>query len=350
VAPQRSEQKSSLQAGERPPTMADVARLAQVSTAAVSYFLSGQTDQLRRVGAEAQERIREAVETLGYVRNKTARHLRLQRTERICLLMPKLGIPFADKMAHDVDAVAHNHGFSTIVVTASGEEAYRRVLRDVEMGLADGVIADANGLEPDEISRLFETFSSVNRACLVIHPTAKGKGFSVLNYDWNGALSDALEHLVATGHTRVAYIQNRTRSPNPRARLVRDFIASRGLPEPIVLDGAQNREAVAIAAREIAAAPHPRPTAVLVESDFTAVTVIEELQRRGLSVPGDVAVIGCGNAEEGYYCNPRLTTIGPTWLSITEAAEHLIDIMQKGGKTTPRRFTIPWTLYIRESG
>lgn len=329
--------------------MADVARLAQVSTAAVSYFLSGQTEQLRRVGAEAQERIREAVETLGYVRNKTARHLRLQRTERICLLMPKLGIPFADKMAHDVDAVAHNHGLSSIVVTAAGEEAYRRVLRDVEMGLADGVIADANGLESDEISRLFETFSALNRACVVIHPTAAGKGFSVVNYDWNGALIDALDHLVATGHMRVAYIQNRTRSPNPRAVLVREFLAARGLPEPIVLDGAQNREAVAIAAREIASAAAPRPTAVLVESDFTAVTVIEELQRRGLSVPGDVAVVGCGNAEEGFYCNPRLTTIGPTWLSISEAAEHLIAIMQNRGEAAPRRFTIPWTLYVRES-
>ena len=147
-----------------------------------------------------------------------------------------------------------------------------------------------------------------------------------------------------------ARLEHRLAVINRELSLARDFIASRGLPEPVVLDGAQNREAVAIAAREIAAASHPRPTAVLVESDFTAVTVIEELQRRGMSVPGDVAVIGCGNAEEGYYCNPRLTTIGPTWLSITEAAEHLIYIMQKGGKTTPRRFTIPWTLYIRESG
>jgi LacI family repressor for deo operon, udp, cdd, tsx, nupC, and nupG len=329
--------------------MADVARLARVSTAAVSYFLSGQTEQLRRVGAEAQERIREAVETLGYVRNKTARHLRLQRTERICLLMPTLGIPFAEKVARDVDAVAHAHGFATIVVTASGEEAYRRVLRDVEMGLADGVIADANGLEPDEISRLFETFSSINRACLVIHPTAQGEGFSVVNYDWNEALAQALEHLVASGHSRIAYVQNVTASPNPRARLVRDFLGGRpGLPPPVILDGAQNRKTVAEAARRIAAL-NPRPTAVLVESDFTAVTLVEELQRAGLSVPQDIAVIGCGNAEEGYYCNPRLTTIGPKWLSLAEAAEHLIGVIQHRDDAAPRRFTIPWTLYLRES-
>lgn len=348
MAPRRSEQKLNPAGGERQPTMADVARLAQVSTAAVSYFLSGQTDQLRRVGAEAQDRIRDAVETLGYVRNKTARHLRLQRTERICLLMPKLSTPFAEKIAQDVDAVARRHGFSSIVVTGANEDAYRRVLRDVEMGLADGVIADANGFEHDEIARLFEGFSSVNRACLVIHPTAPGGNFSVLNYDWNDALLDAFAHLVATGHSRLAYLRNATRSPSQRSLLAQDFVRKNRLPGLVVLEGAENREPAARAAREIATLS-PRPTAVLVESDWAAVTVIEEFQRLGLSVPGDIAVIGCGNAEEGYYCTPRLTTLAPNWLSISEAAEHLIGMAQRRSDMAPKRFTIPWTFHARES-
>src|SRR5688572_17725658 len=97
----------------RQPTMADVARLAQVSTAAVSYLLSGRDELMRRVGAEAQERIRQAVESLGYIQNKTARHLRLQRTERLCVVLPRLGIPFADKMAQDIEAVAQRRGYAT---------------------------------------------------------------------------------------------------------------------------------------------------------------------------------------------------------------------------------------------
>jgi DNA-binding LacI/PurR family transcriptional regulator len=61
---------------KRAPTMADVARRAGVSTAAVSYFLSGDSKRLRFVGQEARQRILEAVAELNYVQNRTARQLR----------------------------------------------------------------------------------------------------------------------------------------------------------------------------------------------------------------------------------------------------------------------------------
>jgi LacI family repressor for deo operon, udp, cdd, tsx, nupC, and nupG len=347
LQPQKLDEKAS--SGDRQPTMADVARLAEVSTAAVSYFLSGREHLMRRVGAEAQERISQAVGALGYVQNKTARHLRRQRTERICVLMPKLGVPFADKVAQDVEAAARRRGFTSIVVTATGMDGFRRVLRDVEAGLADGVIADANSLDPQALGALFEPFAGVNKACVVIHAAAQEEAFSVVNYDWILALLQAAKHLYAKGHRRIAYMQNRSDYGNPRVEALRAFLKDRPGSSLVVLDGAEAREVAAAATRAMAALPE-RPTAVLVESDFTAVTVIEELQRLGLAVPGDVAVIGCGNAEEGFYCNPRLTTIGPKWLSLTEATEHLIDIIESRGDATPRQFTIPWTLYPRDSG
>ena len=63
----------------------------------------------------------------------------------------------------------------------------------------------------------------------------------------------------------------------------------------------------------------------------------------------DMAVVGAGNAEEGYYAAPRLTTIGPTDMSFKQAAEHLMDLVQGRGDTAFRRFVVPWTLIKRES-
>jgi DNA-binding LacI/PurR family transcriptional regulator len=91
------------------------------------------------------------------------------------------------------------------------------------------------------------------------------------------------------------------------------------------------------------------PDAILLESDFSAVTVIEELQRLGVNVPRDVAIIGCGNAEEGYFSNPRLTTIGPTEMSVRDAAGYLLDVIDAQGRLKPKRFVLPWTLIVRES-
>ena len=74
-------------------------------------------------------------------------------------------------------------------------------------------------------------------------------------------------------------------------------------PSLTVIGGAQSREAAEAAARQILAMT-PRSMAIILESDFSAVTVIAELQRAGVGVPHDIAVIGCGNAKEGYYCHP----------------------------------------------
>jgi LacI family repressor for deo operon, udp, cdd, tsx, nupC, and nupG len=329
--------------------MADVARIAEVSTAAVSYYLSDRKEHVSRVGPEARERIRLAIGQLGYVQNKTARHLRRQRTERICIMLPRLGIPFADKMTQDIEAVAARHGILSIVLTGHDKAAYRRILSEVEAGLADGVIVDADSLTDEEVQEVFEPFARLNKACLVMHATAAPRSYSVLNHDRNVALLRAVTYLREKGHKSLIYVQNRTTIANPRVLALEELVRILGGALSIKFtDGAQARESAAARAREIAAMPE-RPTAVVVESDFTAVTMIEEFVRLGLSVPGDIAVVGCGNAEEGYYCNPRLTTIGPEWLSLTEASEHLMDLIEGRDGAGTRRFTVPWTLYARES-
>jgi LacI family repressor for deo operon, udp, cdd, tsx, nupC, and nupG len=330
--------------------MADVARLAGVSTATVSYYLSGRSDLLKRVGAEARDRIHGAVAKLGYVQNSTARHLRRQRTERLCVLLPKLGIPFADKMAQDIDAVARGRGFSSIVVAAQDFDDWRRVLREVEAGLADGVVADADRFTAEELKALFEPFARL-KPSVVLHPDAAPGSYSVVIQDRVAALMLALEHVRAKGHRHLAYIQNHSVRPHVRSAAVQAFAAAHAeaIASLVVIDGAESRETAAAAARRTLAMT-PRPTAIILESDFSAVTVIEELQRAGVAVPHDIAVIGCGNAEEGYYCHPRLTTIGPQSMSLIAPTEHLIDIIENRGARKARTFQVPWMLHLRESG
>jgi LacI family repressor for deo operon, udp, cdd, tsx, nupC, and nupG len=332
--------------------MADVARAAGVSTAAVSYFLSGREDLLKRVGPEARERIGEAIASLSYVQNKTARHLRRQRTERICVLLPQLGIPFADKMAQDIYRAAQQRGYTTVVTTGKSVSTWRGVLQDVEAGLADGVIADAEPFSEEVIRDLFAPLVRANRPCLVLHPTAHIESISVVAHDRIGALGQALRHVVDQGHRRIAYVANPSAAtPSPRVDFVRAFAGEHAdrLDPPAILGGAYSRSTGVEVAREILALT-PRPTTVLVESDFSAVAMIHEFQRAGLTVPSDIAVIGCGNAEEGAFSNPRLTTLGPLNVSLTEETDHLIDMIERRPGATPHRFQVPWRLYVRESG
>lgn len=332
--------------------MADVARLAQVSTATVSYLLSGRDELMRRVGPEAQERIRNAVRALGYVQNKTARHLRLQRTERICVLLPQLGNPFADKMANDIEAVARRRGFGTVIVPADRDIAsLARVVREVESGLADALIADTDGLGVAELSKAVEPLERLGKAALMIYPATAGRAFSVVTHGRLEALEATLAtHVRTRGHRRIAYVANRSQRPNPRVEAMLAFAAADpAFAAPVIMDGGEARARAAERAGEIAGLA-PRPTLVIVESDFAAVAMIQEFRRLGVRVPDDIAVIGFGNAEEGYYCEPRLSTIGPISVSMTEATEHLLDVVTGRADPRPRQFMVPWRLYVRESG
>jgi LacI family repressor for deo operon, udp, cdd, tsx, nupC, and nupG len=349
---ERDDERPDQLAG-RQPTMADVARIAQVSTATVSYLLSGRDALMRRVGADAQGRIRQAVDQLGYIQNKTARHLRLQRTERLCVLLPRLGIPFADKMAQDIEAVAQRRGFATIVVTASTARAFGRVLHEIESGLADGLIADLDGVIAGAPEEFHEPLSRLDRTSLMIQADNPIVGpFSVMTHERVPALQQALAHVHSRGHRRLAYVSNHSSHASPRVAVVNAFVAQHpGMEPPVLVEHVHSRGAAVERARDIAAMKKKqRPTMVLVESDYTAVAMVEEFQRQGLNVPEDIGVIGCGNAEEGYYCNPRLSTLGPVALSMTEATEHLIDLVMNPIAGTPKTFRVPWQLYIRESG
>ena len=329
--------------------MADVARLADVSTATVSHFLSGREDLLKRMSPQVQLRVSEAVTTLGYVHNKTARHLRLKRTERICVLLPQLGIPYADQIAKDIDLVARRRGYTTVIVTGQSLDIWRRVLNEVEAGLADGVVCDGDEFTEAELADLFHPRFTKPR--LVLPPSAPPPGFSVVNYNRVDALRQALDYFRDQGRKRIAYLANTTTTPsNVRAQLVRDFTGSpqNGMTLAGIVAGARSRETAAIAVRELLAMP-VRPDCIAVESDFSAVTVIEELQRHGLRIPDDIGVIGCGNAEEGFYAYPRLTTIGPTAISLTDATSHLIDRIETGDHLGFQRFHLPWTLIKRDS-
>ena len=136
------------------PTMADVARHANVSTAAVSYFLSGDKLRLKRVGADARVRILKAVADLNYVQNSAARQLRRRQAERICLILPYLGVPYSDRIARDVQAVAKERGLSTIIAAGADYKTVERIFLEIESGLADGLIAELQHLTAEEVEGL----------------------------------------------------------------------------------------------------------------------------------------------------------------------------------------------------
>lgn len=336
--------------GQKAPTMADVARHAKVSTAAVSYVVSGDLDRLKSVGEGARARILKAIDDLNYVQNHAARQLRRRQAERICLLLPRLGVPFSDRIAQDVRTAAESRNFSTIIAAGHTEAQIERVMLEVESGLADGMIADLQHLNDAQVDAMTQRLVAAGKPAIVFHPTLQPHAFSVVRQHIGEAIDLALEHLYAAGHRRIAYMLHDAAAEQSRFQAYRAFLQRKGLAaDPdLIVRGASSRAGADAAATDLLARKD-RPTALLAESDIGAVTALNTVQAAGLRVPDDMAIVGCGDVDEGRFSRPPLTTVGPTSTSFAALADHLIAMILDREATAPQLFDVPWRLVRRQS-
>src|SRR5689334_9162763 len=112
----------------RSTTAQDVAKAAGVSQATVSYILSGRRGGAVRISEPTRERVLAAAAALEYVPNQTARGLRRQQTERICIVVPDLTAPTNPMIVRDIQRVAAAHDYTVVVTMAETVEQERTVL------------------------------------------------------------------------------------------------------------------------------------------------------------------------------------------------------------------------------
>lgn len=94
--------------------MRDVAQYASVSLSTVSYVISGRRSGSDRISTETRQLVLDAIDSLGYVPNRTAQSLRRQKTERVCLAIPRLGVPGYDYVAQALLEACDAEGYTFI--------------------------------------------------------------------------------------------------------------------------------------------------------------------------------------------------------------------------------------------
>src|SRR5918992_2157785 len=118
------------------PTIATVARLANVSVASASRVMNG-----IRTNPDTCERVTEAAEAVGYVPNAAARSLRSRRTGQIAFAMPDVGNPVYTTMVRSIEAVARTRGWRLMLhSTGADPEDDLAMVRDLKRRFVDGLI------------------------------------------------------------------------------------------------------------------------------------------------------------------------------------------------------------------
>ncbi|MBP7963732.1 MAG: LacI family DNA-binding transcriptional regulator [Caldilineaceae bacterium] len=337
--------------GKHSVTMRDVAKLAKVSQSTVSRVLNGTKDGIS-ISEETQQRVMEAIETLGYYPNLHAGSLRGQKTRMIAMMIADIANPFYHPMVRAVQDVAATHGYDVMITnTDHMVEGEMHFIEAVIRRPVDGMIMVPYYLTDNDFERLV-TRTGAPVAVLgqhVNHPRVD----TVYGTD-DQAIIEAITWLIQErGHQHIGYIgvTNMFAAGTRRKTAFMDALRQAGRPiEPQLFEmGDWSPDSGERAMQSFLALPQP-PTAVFAVNDLMAIGAMEAVQKAGLRIPEDIAIIGFDDIPPAVWVRPRLTTIAQYPAEIGRVmAEALFERLQGDYSGPNRRFEVPCRLVVRES-
>jgi DNA-binding LacI/PurR family transcriptional regulator len=340
------------------PRIRDVAARAGTSVSTVSNLLNGRPDRMR---PETVRRIEEAIAELGYRPNWAARQLKTGFAPVIALLVPSAANPFHGAMARAVEVAAQARGYQVVLGNSLRDpKRERRYAEDFfDFGIR-GVIAGSSPLDLGHFAELMARGLAIVAFDLVTSD-AGAPAIDSVSIDNRMAGYLATRHLVDLGHRRIGYVSGATPTRSRRDRLegYRAALAEAGVP---VDQGLIAGGKAAAGYDDIHAAEHGRaattallrlsepPTGLVALNDMHAIGAAAAVRDAGLSVPGDVSVVGIDDIPLAGLFNPALTTVRQPIETLGEAAVDLLVKRLNGDRPKrPRHIVFEPQLVIRQS-
>ncbi|MCI1964371.1 MAG: LacI family transcriptional regulator [Ancrocorticia sp.] len=298
----------------RMPTRADVARLAGVSTAVVSYVINNGP---RPVSQHNKEKVLNAIRILGYRPNASARALKLGSTQLLGFVVTEILNPFHAEFINSVDLAASQHGYGLMISSTHEIEGREQgvVSSLVEHGV-DGLIFLS--VDPQVAARVTEGLDIPRVLLDYPHPVP---GFVTITSDAYQGACLATQHLVERGHQRIAYIEGVLPAARTNLRLLgwQHTVEKAGLTTDYHVQTTWDRAGGRDAVLRLFERPDP-PSAIFAGSDLIAVGALQALHRLGKRAPSDVAIVSFDGTAETEFSLPMLTSVTQPFSAISEAA------------------------------
>jgi LacI family transcriptional regulator len=302
-------------------TLVEIAQAAGVSVSTVSRALSNGKYPLKQ---ETRQNILKLAEEMGYKPNLVARSLQSSRSHLVGVIVDRMQSPFAAATVEGIQDGLRNAGYSISIAYSNRDQAIAtQAIHTFYSHQVDGIIILNSWLHTFNdpiLSMQDRPFVFINRLFGNSSRNCVGPG------DRQGARL-ATQHLVDLGHRRIGYINGMEDWIEAQNRLAGycDVLTECGLPvdEALIRHGNWSIESGYEAAQELLALEE-RPTAIFAANDIMALGAMYALQKAGLEVPGDVAIVGYDDRDFAAWIRPALTTVRMPSYEMGQAAARLL--------------------------
>jgi len=327
------------------PTMIDVARRAGVGLGTVSRVVNGG----HGVRDETAQRVRAAIDELGFQRNEVARALRPgKKSTSLALVLGDLTNPFYATIAKASLEIAGQSGFAVVLGSVDEDpEGEKRAIQELVSRQVAGLM-----IVPDQGDHAFLEGAGV--PVVFVDRPATGIDADIVMVDNEGGGRLATEHLLAQGHERIAIIL--APSYYTIGRRLRGFrrahrAAGIDVDESLVIQLPEgNAEAAEKATHEVMLRPDP-PTAIFASTNFLTEGVLRALGELGSELESEPAVVGFDDFRLADMLPTPVTVVASDIAELGRSAARLLLDRASGADTRPpQRIVLPCGLIKRGSG
>lgn len=331
------------------PSIKDVARHSGTSISTVSNVLN----KRRNVSDELVQRVLASVEELGYVVNPIASSLKSRKSGVIGVIISDINCIFFPPMLKGICNVLSAAGYTVSLYDSKQkpdqEIKYLEYLRNT---MAEGVILDsvAAGSKASYFEELIRADNPMPIVC--VESDMLRFGFDSVMIDNRAGARTAVGHLIEMGCRRIVHITNNNNSLVARDRLEGYWEALKTAEirrdSALICEGDFSPQSGYEAMSGIIRKGVPFD-GVFAANDQMAIGALRALDVAGISVPGDVKIVGYDNTFVSSMVNPSLTTISVPSFQMGTSAAHLLLERMKKPDSDPRRILLEYELLIRRS-
>ncbi|WP_022918066.1 LacI family DNA-binding transcriptional regulator [Ruania albidiflava] len=319
-------------------TIYDVARAAGVAPSTVSRAFS----RPGRVNAETGERIRQIAAQLGYRARPQARATSPTRSSMLAVVLADLANPVFYELVRGAGSACEAAGY-TMMLAETAESAVReRATLERALESVDGLVLTASRISDSAIRQVAKV-----KPVVVVNRVVPGVPSVVIDVERGTFRS--VQHLVELGHETVTYLSG------PEASWA-DGMRWRGLRRAAEELGVRIRRTGPFAptvnggVQAAATWAQHRSSAVVAYNDLVAIGFIRGAGRLGVSVPGEVSVVGFDNSAMAELVSPELTTVAAPLHALGRTAAQNVLAMVGGARSqAPEPMQLPTRLVVRET-
>lgn len=330
-------------------TMKQVAERAGVSISTVSHVINN----TRVVSDDVRQRVLGIIDEMRYIPSAVARSLKNDKTNTIGVLVPNSSNPYFAELTRWIEDAAFQLGYNIILCNAHGgarngehkQAAYLRLLMEKRI---DGLVLVASGADEEQDLLLRQGAIPV----VQLERALPGLDADLVLAGQEEGAWQATRHLIELGHRTIACVSGPADLPRARERLAgyRRAMDEAGLsvaPECIVHEAFTSAGGHAAFTR-LLSWEHP-PSAVFVTSDLMALGGLCAAGAAGVSVPGQLSVVGFDDIDGARYASPPLTTVAPPKHEMARLAIDTLVKRIKGDQAPLRREALDSRLVLRAS-